>query len=340
MSRPSTSALIDAAEDGAHRAAALTRQLLAFAKQQSLAPSVFAPAELVDSMLELIRRSLGEQVEVSFEGGDDSWNVLADRAQLENTILNLAINARDAMPEGGKLRLAIDNQAIDQDQAASLDLKAGQYVCITVNDTGTGMSEDVASKVFEPFFTTKEVGKGTGLGLSQVFGFIQQSKGQISLETELGQGTTFRLFLPRSSSVQATESTPLPVSDLEPGNGELVLLVEDDHRLRSFTDEALREIGYTVVSAGTAAEALGVIAGGQRPDLVLTDIVMPGQSGLVLAEKVRENDPGAKVLFMSGYAQKQAREDETIADGNLLKKPFTLEELARHVSSALSEPTA
>lgn len=334
---PDHNRLIDAAKDGAQRASGLTRQLLAFAKQQSLAPSTFDAHALVESMIDLINRALGENIAVQFEGEPEAWHILADRAQLENAILNLAINGRDAMPDGGQLTLSVRNEFVDETRAETLDIQSGEYVCIMVRDTGTGMSEDVAEKAFEPFFTTKEVGKGTGLGLSQVIGFIQQSNGQISLDTEVGRGTCFSLYLPRSTDEHSAEFEPSDASTVETGHGELILVVEDDDQLRSFTEEALREIGYKVETAANAGEAKTRFQSGPRPDLLLTDIVMPGQSGLALAAEIRQLDETVGILFMSGHAFKVSDEDDDIPASDLLKKPFTLEELSARVSSALAK---
>lgn len=328
--------LIEAAEDGAHRAAKLTQQLLAFAKKQSLAPSRLNPGELVSSMTDLIGRALGERIIIDFETEQDVWDVMADAAQLENAILNLAINARDAMPEGGQLRLAVSNRTIGAEEADELEIEPGDYACIAVEDTGTGMPPEVAEKAFDPFFTTKEIGKGTGLGLSQVIGFIQQSKGQLVLDTEEGEGTEISLYLPRCRDGMGTRQIPAKVDGILPGHGEHILVVEDDDRLRGFTEEALTEIGYRVDAARTGEDAMTLLRGGLQPDLVLTDVIMPGLTGPDLARQVRAMKAGAKIVFMSGYAHNTGEPDDMPSAEALIKKPFTIETLSATVAAVLS----
>jgi signal transduction histidine kinase/CheY-like chemotaxis protein len=332
---PDRDRLIDAAEDAAHRAARLTQQLLAFARKQSLEPGRLSPSELLGSMIELVRRTLGEQIIVEFEDDASSWDIMVDAAQLENAILNLAINARDAMPDGGKLRLSVANCEIDQAEAAALDIAPGDYACIAVEDTGSGMAADVAERAFDPFFTTKDVGKGTGLGLSQVIGFIQQSNGQISLDSEPGQGTSIRLILPRCIEGLEKANARVNADGVQPGNGERILVVEDNDRLRGFTEEVLRDIGYTVDAAQSGDEALNLIETGTRPDLILTDIIMPGLSGVDLASRVRAQDAGTKIIFMSGYAHDKDQESETLTGNELIKKPFTIEDLSAKIAMSL-----
>ena len=327
--------LIEAAEDGAHRAAKLTQQLLAFARKQSLAPSRVNPGELVTSMEELIARAIGEQIIIDVETDPDVCDILADATQLENALLNLAINARDAMPEGGSLRLRVNKQAIGETRAAELEVEPGDFACISVEDTGTGMSPEIAGKVFDPFFTTKEVGKGTGLGLSQVIGFIQQSKGQIVLDTEEGRGTRFSLYLPRCKEGAVSAEAAVHVDGAQSGRGEYILVVEDDERLRGFTGEALNELGYSVETAPSGDEALNLIASGYKPDLVLTDIIMRGMTGHELARKLKALDAGSNVVFMSGYAHDATSAADIPSVEPLIKKPFTIETLASTISVAL-----
>lgn len=328
--------LIEAAEDGAHRAAKLTQQLLAFAKKQSLAPSRLNPGELVSSMTDLIARALGERIIIDFETEEDVWDVMADAAQLENAILNLAINARDAMPDGGQLRLAVSNRTIGAEDADELEIEPGDYACIAVEDTGTGMPPEVAEKAFDPFFTTKEIGKGTGLGLSQVIGFIQQSKGQLVLDTEEGEGTEISLYLPRCREGMETRLIPAKADGILPGHGEHILVVEDDDRLRGFTEEALNEIGYRVDAARTGEDAMTLLRGGLKPDLVLTDVIMPGLTGPDLARQVRAMEAGAKIVFMSGYAHDTGEPGDMPSAEALIKKPFTIETLSATVAAVLS----
>jgi len=330
---------IDNAVEGARRAAALTGRLLAFARRQRLDPEPLDVNRQVDGMTELLRRSLGEKVKVETALADGLWPVHADAAELENALLNVAVNARDAMPDGGSLTLATANVAgpvaDDPDGPTS-----GEYVAIRIEDTGVGMAPEVIDRAFEPFFTTKEVGKGTGLGLSQVYGFVSQSGGCVSLRSAVGQGATLTIYLPRWVGTVAAKPPPTPVDGPLPRarDGEAVLVVEDEADVRRLSVEALRELGYAVSEASDGAEALRRLAEQPAADLLFTDIVMPGINGLQLAEQARAAKPTLKVLYTTGYAR-DASGAEAVQSA-LLRKPFTIEQLARRVRQALDEQRA
>ncbi len=324
--------------DAALRGADLTRRLLAFARQQPLQPKQVAVNELVSSITGLLSRTLGEQIEISLKLSPDVWPIVVDPAQLDASLTNLATNARDAMPDGGTLTILAKNQSLDADSAASTDVTPGDYVVIEVSDTGTGMPPAVAAHIFEPFYTTKERGKGTGLGLSMVFGFIKQSGGHITVYSETGIGTTFRLYLPRMTQEVASGAEPVSVPLVPRGNGEAVLVVEDNAELRWIIVRQLTELGYRVVEAENAAAAIAVLEQ-QKIDLVLTDIVMPGGvSGFELARQIEQRWPKIRVVFTSGFP-------ETTLSGvgrslpphaHLLSKPYRKEDLAAAVRAALA----
>jgi CheY-like chemotaxis protein len=269
--------------------------------------------------------------------GGGLWVTQADPAQLETSILNLCVNARDAMPEGGRLTLETANCHLD-DRYSRLHpgVPPGQYVLIAVSDTGTGMSPDVAAKAFDPFFTTKETGKGTGLGLSQVFGFVRQSGGHVKIYSEPGQGTTIKIYLPRFYG-EATDRQALgqPRAD-DPKGTETILLVEDDANVLALTATGLRDLGYSVIEARHANEALAQLRNGSRIDLLLTDIIMPDVSGRKLAEQAVALSPSLKVMFMTGFTKNAVVHNGVLDAGvHFLAKPFTLEELSRKVREAL-----
>lgn len=322
---------VTAARDGATRAAALTQRLLAFSRQQPLAPARVDVNRMISDMIELLVRTLGEAVIVETRLAPSIGAVMADRNQLENVILNLAVNARDAMPGGGQLSLATSEAEIDAATAAALEIAPGSYVEIAVRDTGMGMSEEVAVRAFEPFFTTKGVGKGTGLGLSQVFGFVRQSDGGVRIESTPGSGTCVRIFLPAHGGEEDVGEPPLRPSESPRARpGETVLVVEDEERVRSFSVEALRELGYRVVDARDGPEALRRIEQGQKVSLLFTDVVMPDMTGRELADRARRLQPGIKVLLTSGYTP-----DVVGDERDILMKPFDLAQLAERVRAAL-----
>lgn len=323
---------ISAAQEGVDRAAGLTRRLLTFSRQQSLAPEAIQPNQMVSEMSELLRRTLGEEVHLETALGRELWQINADKNLLESAILNLAINARDAMPEGGRLTIETANCDLDENYAAEHAITSGQYVMVAVTDTGTGMTSEVMAKAFEPFFTTKGVGKGTGLGLSQVFGFVKQSNGHIKIYSEVGHGTAIKLYLPRLRST-AEIAKPSPTGALAlASDNEAILLAEDDDQVRSLTAQTLRELGYRVIEAGAAAEALNALA--QHPDICLlfTDVVLPDLNGLRLADEARHRRPHLKILFTTGYAR------NADPDVPLLQKPASLEQLAAKVREILDGP--
>ena len=324
---------------GAERGARLTAQLLAFARRQPLDPRVINLGRQVRDMTDLLRRTLGEQIEVEASVAGGLWNTLADPGQVENALLNLAINGRDAMPDGGKLTIELANAFLDDSYADShLEVAPGQYVMLAVSDTGSGMSPEVAARVFEPFYTTKAEGEGTGLGLSQVYGFVKQSGGHIKLYSELGQGTTVKLYLPRSRRPADVAEAPLagPVE----GGTETILVVEDDVAVREAVVEILSDLGYSVLKAGDAEAALSVLSSGARVDLLFTDVVMPGPvKTRDLARRAQALLPSLKVLYTSGYTANAIIHDGRLdADVLLLSKPYRREELARRVRRVLGSP--
>jgi CheY-like chemotaxis protein len=328
---------IDGAMEGANRAAALTQRLLAFARQQPLAPEPIDANRMVASMTDLLTRALGEDVRVETVLSAGLWKAKADPNQLENAILNLAVNARDAMPNGGRLTIETANAHVDEHYADEFAIAQGQYVLISVTDTGTGMTPDVIAKAFEPFFTTKAVGRGTGLGLSQVFGFVRQSGGHVKIYSEVGLGTTLKVYLPRYYGT-ADAAMPHIVSDRTPSGDrhEVVLVVEDEPRVRTFSVDALNDLGYTALGAANAAEALQVIDSGREIALLFTDIVMPDMTGRQLADAAMLKRPQLKVLFTTGYSRNAVVHNGVIDPGtNYLAKPFGIQQLAQKIRSIL-----
>lgn len=328
---------LDGALDGANRAAMLVKRLLAFSRQQPLAPKAIDANKFVAGISELISRALGETVQMETILGGGLWLTHVDPVQLENSILNLCVNARDAMPEGGCLTVETANCHLD-DRYARLHpgIPAGQYVLIAVTDTGTGMSPDILEKVFDPFFTTKDASKGTGLGLSQVYGFVKQSGGHVKIYSELGQGSTVKIYLPRHYAVE-TERHEAAVQDIVQIKGtETVLLVEDDVRVLELTSASLRELGYTVLVAGSAKDALGHLQTDVEVALLLTDIVMPEMNGRKLADAALKARPDLKVIFMTGFTKNAVVHNGVLDPGvNFLAKPFSLEELSAKIREVL-----
>ena len=332
--RPSIEQALRAAERGA----ALTHRLLAFSRQQMLVARNVDFNRLIGDMTELLRRTLGEHVEIEMKLAPDLWPALADAGQVENSLLNLAINARDAMPEGGKLTIETANANLDEDYAAdNAEVVPGDYVMMTVTDTGTGMAPEVLAHVFEPFFTTKEVGKGTGLGLSMVYGFAKQSGGHLKIYSEVGHGTTVRLYLPRltTETVKAASVPSGPASGK--GGGETILVVEDNPDVRRLVLRQLRDFGYTVVEAANGPQALRILEDGAAIDLLFTDVVMPGgMTGRQLAEAAKIRRPNLKTLFTSGYTEDSILRLGKLDPGvRLLSKPYRKQELATRIREAL-----
>lgn len=329
---------IEAAKDGANRAAALTHRLLAFSRRQPLQPEVVDANRMVAGMTELLTRTLGEQIEVETVLGASLWRTHADANQLENAVINLAVNARDAMPEGGKLTIETANSYIAEEYGQENALPAGQYVLIAVTDTGSGMSAEVAAKAFDPFFTTKSVGKGTGLGLSQVFGFVRQSGGHVKIYSEPSYGTTVKVYLPRYYGEDAPSPTPQRLGVATGGSrDEVILVVEDDERMRAYSAEALRELGYTVLQAANGDAALRLLErADDAPALLFTDVVMPGMTGRELARRALARLPELKVLYTTGYTPNAVVHNGVLEPGTqLLQKPFSIEQLAAKIRSAL-----
>ena len=326
---------VESALDATQRAANLTQRLLAFSRQQPLAPQVVDANRLLAGMSDLMRRTLGESISIETVLGGGLWKTNADPSQIENAILNLAVNARDAMPDGGKLTIETANCHLDDDYAARhAELPAGQYVMIAVTDTGTGMPPDVAAKAFDPFFTTKPVDKGTGLGLSQVFGFVKQSGGHVKIYSEVGQGTTVRIYMPRYFGEAQSASVTSAVA--RAGAGESILLVEDDDRVRLLTVEALRELGYVVVHAANAEDALKKLETHPDVRLLFTDIVMPNMNGRKLADQALQARPELKLLFTTGFTRNAVVHNGVLDHGvNFLAKPFTIDQLAAKVREVL-----
>ncbi len=331
---------LELAQQSARRAATLTRQLLAFARRQPLQPKALDPNRLVAGMSDLLRRALGESVafETVLAGG--IWPISADANQLENAILNLALNARDAMPAGGKLTIETANAHLDEAYAERhADVAAGQYVMIAVSDTGIGMSSDTIDKAFEPFFTTKANGLGTGLGLSQVYGFVKQSGGHVKLYSELGDGTTVKVYLPRHGTpevVAETAAAAVPLAGA--GGSETILVVEDDEGARAYCVAALGELGYRVLAAADGPSALRLLDAEPAVSLLFTDVGLPGGlNGRQLADAALARRPDLKVLFTTAYARNAIVHQGRLDPGvELLGKPFTFADLAAKVRRVLS----
>jgi signal transduction histidine kinase len=335
---PKIADFVDSALEGANRAAALTGRLLAFSRQQPLQPEPIDPNRLVIGMSDLLARTLGETIAVETVLGAGVWRTQADATQLESALVNLAVNARDAMPDGGRLTIETANAYLDSDYAVAEGAKPGQFVMIAVTDTGCGMTREIIDRALEPFFTTKPVGKGTGLGLSQVYGFVRQSGGHLKIYSEPRQGTTVKIYLPRLFAAEAPTEPPKAPVPPAPGDRRRVLLVEDDERVRAFTEEALRDLGYDVVAAESAREALAQVAKAPDVDLLLTDVVMPETNGRELAEQVLKLRPGLPVLYMTGFTRNAVVHNGVLDPGvNLMAKPFTLDQLAAKVREALDQ---
>ncbi|TYT27481.1 PAS domain-containing protein [Luteimonas viscosa] len=339
-SDPRTRRYIELALDGALRAAQLTQRLLAFSRQQPLQPVALDPNRLVAGMSGLLAHSLGSSVRLETVLAGGIWWIHADENQLENVILNLAVNARDAMPDGGRLTVETANCDLDHRYAAdNAGVQAGQYVLIAVTDTGAGMTPEVMAKAFDPFFTTKQVGRGTGLGLSQVYGFVKQSAGHVKIYSELGQGTTVKVYLPRllrrpqqQDANPARAASALPLGEAR----EVVLVVEDEPAVREFSVQVLEDLGYRVLEAGGAEAALRLLDAHPEITLLFTDVVMPGLNGRQLADRARETRPDLKVLFTTGYSRNAVVHNGVLDPGvHLIGKPFTAEELAQRVRAVI-----
>ena len=328
---------VSMAQEGAKRAAALTQRLLAFSRMQPLDPRSADIAKSVTDMSDLLRRTLGETISIETIRGAGLWRAHIDVGQLETALVNLAVNARDAMPDGGRLTIETANAYLDRTYTNSVeDVVPGQYVLVAVSDTGTGMAPDIIDKVFEPFFTTKPVGQGTGLGLSQVQGFIKQSGGHVSIYSEIGHGTTIKLYLPRSQ-----EDADVPVTEIakranKDRRNVTVLVVDDETGVREFAAEALVELGYDVLSAENADQALQVVTATPGIHILLTDVVMPGRSGRALADDVNKSHPDIRILYMTGYTQNAIVHNGVLDIGtHLITKPFTVGQLGEELDALL-----
>ena len=339
----SSTRALDSALKGVMRAANVTQRLLAFARRQPLANQPVDLNAQIGGMQDMLQRALGELVQLEIICTPDVWCVEIDPGQLEASVLNLAVNARDAMPEGGRLTIEVDNGHIDDDYAAQHpDVSAGQYATVRIRDSGHGMSSDTMARVFEPFFTTKEVGRGTGLGLSMVYGFAKQSGGHVVLESEPGSGTTVTLLFPRSNAPLPTARTTDAHSDnfYQPPEETTVLVAEDNDDVRAYTVETLRQLGYRVLEAHDGESALRLL---DRPDvrvdLLFSDIVMPGMTGWELAQHVQQRKPGLRILFTSGYPRDMETRGKAGRKIAILAKPFTRSDLARSIRGALDLDT-
>lgn len=328
--------LADTIAMAAERGAELTRGLLAFSRRQVLQPAVIDCNALVESMRALVRRMLREDIKLSMTSSPTPVLALADAAQLESALLNLSLNAQDAMPNGGTLTFTtLELELDDSAFGGEAGVRTGRYVCISVTDDGVGMPRDVVERAFEPFFTTKEVGKGSGLGLSMVYGFAKQSNGHVSIYSEVGLGTSVRLYLPFAEGAETARQRPAETATV--GGNEKVMVVEDDPFVRSHAISTLEGLGYRVIVAGDGPEALNLLRGGAEPDLLFTDIVMPGgMSGWDLAMQARENRPSLKVLFTSGYPlESLANRGQVDLNAPLLSKPYRIADLAKRVREVL-----
>jgi signal transduction histidine kinase/ActR/RegA family two-component response regulator len=329
---------LDAAVAGVERAAALTHRLLAFSRQQPLSPEPIDPNTMVSEMAELLARTLGGAVKLETVLAGGLWRTNADSGELESAILNLAINARDAMPEGGRLTIETSNAFLDEDYAArQIGVPSGQYVLIAISDTGTGMSPELIERAFEPFFTTKPTGQGTGLGLSQVYGFVRQSGGHVKIYSEPGHGTTIKIYLPRHYGPTEPQDAPPALVALDAGDvNETILLVEDEERVRQLAADTLTRLGYHVLQAGCAREALRQLERNAKVDLLFTDIVMPDKNGRELADEARRLRPGLRVLFTTGYTRNAIVHNGILDAGvNLIVKPYSIDKLARKLREVL-----
>jgi nitrogen-specific signal transduction histidine kinase len=338
ISRP-----IAAALQGANRAASLTQRLLAFSRQQALAPQQVDLNKLVGGLSDMLARTVGEATAVETILGSGLWPTFVDANQLENAVVNLVVNARDAMPHGGRITIETANASLDEAYCEQFgDVAPGQYVLLSVSDTGTGISPEHLSKVFEPFFTTKDASTGTGLGLAMIYGFVKQSKGHIRIYSEVGQGTTAKIYLPRMEGAARPESVPAPrrqedapIPSARPG--EVVLIVEDDEDVRDSTIALLHDLGYSVLAARGGAEALARLQGSGRVDILFTDVVLPqGMNGRALAVEAAALRRALPVLFTTGYARNAIIHGGRLDPGvQFLAKPYTQREIAQKLRSML-----
>jgi len=333
---------VDYALQGARSAAQLTQRLLAFARQQPLEPVNLDVNELVSGLTELLRRTLGERITLESVLAGGLWPSFADANQVEAALINLCVNARDAMPDGGKLTIETSNAYLDEAYADQFDdVRPGQYVLLSVTDTGTGIAPEVLQRIFEPFFTTKPAGKGSGLGLAMVYGFVKQSGGHIRIYSELGEGTTVKIYLPRLTQVEETKAAPAAKPAVESplphaAPQEALLVVEDNRQVREYAKTCLEELGYTIFEAGDTAGALRILESGERIDLLFTDVVLPDESGRELSRHAVKLRPDLPILFTTGYTRNAiVHHGRLDADVKLLGKPYTQQDLARKIRELL-----
>jgi CheY-like chemotaxis protein len=327
------------AQGAANRAASLTHRLLAFSRRQTLDPKATNVNRLVSGMRELINNTIGPTIEVQIHEASDLWTTLVDPNQLENALLNLCINARDAMPDGGRIKIETTNCTFDRASARERELRPGDYVSLTVSDTGMGMSEEVAQRAFDPFYTTKPLGQGTGLGLSMIYGFAKQSGGQVRIDSILDHGTTISLFLPRHHELEnvANQGGERAGSAVAV-EGETVLIVDDEPSVRMLITEVLAELGYNAIEAAEGTSALRVLQSDTRIDLLVTDVGLPGgMNGRQLADFGRVARPSLKILFITGYAEKAVASGELEPGMEILTKPFAMDGLAIRIKKIISK---
>ena len=336
-----TDRYINAAQGAARRAASLTHRLLAFSRRQTLDPKPTDVNRLVREMDELIRRTVGPQVSLEVVTAAGLWPTLVDPPQLENALLNLCINARDAMPAGGRITVETANKWLDEREARERDMEAGQYIALCVTDTGTGMTPDVISRAFDPFFTTKPIGQGTGLGLSMIYGFVRQSGGQVRIYSEVGEGTTMCLYLPRHYSGEVSEPLPplAPLNTPAQASAETILVVDDEPTIRMLAVEVLEELGYQVIDCWDGPSALKVLETDQRIDLLITDVGLPGgMNGRQLADAARVFRPDLKIIFITGYAENAVLGNGQLSPGmQLMTKPFAMEALGQKARNLIQQ---
>ena len=327
---------VEASRAAAKRAASLTHRLLAFSRRQTLDPQLVDINALTAGMAEMIRRSVGPEITVEIMGPADLWTTLVDPSQLENALLNLCLNARDAMPEGGRIMIEAGNSSFNERDLQSRDMAPGDYVVLSVTDTGSGMSPEVVARAFEPFYTTKPIGQGTGLGLSMVYGFAQQSEGQVRIHSEVGKGTTINLYLPRSPG-EATQSDAGQTQEPDrAGAGQTVLVVDDEASVRMLIVDVLQELGYTALEAHDGQAGLKVLQSDLPIDLLVTDVGMPGMNGRQLADAGRVHRPGLKIMFVTGYAETAVISHGHLEQGmTVVTKPFALDALAGRIKGMI-----
>lgn len=331
---------MEAAQSAVKRAAALTHRLLAFSRRQTLAPKPTNVNRLIGGMEELIRRTIGPSITIEVVEAQGLWPTFVDPNQLENALLNLCINARDAMPDGGRLTIATANRSLDEYAARDRDLPPGQYISLSVTDTGTGMAPEVVARAFDPFFTTKPLGVGTGLGLSMIYGFARQSDGQIRISSEVGIGTTMCLYLPRHDDEPQTEAIAAPGTDIEHiGDGRCVLIIDDEPTIRMLIAEVLDDAGYTALEAADGPAGLRILKSAVQVDLLITDVGLPnGLNGRQVADAARELRPGLKIIFITGYAENAALGKGQLDPGmQVIAKPFAMDTMARRIKEILQD---